>query len=109
MMKLFFDPALHRALTLRIAKYLHETDAAIARRIEAAPKGVPIALPEEMLLYEQALTMLVTEVLCNVASALRMVFGSEGDEKLAPIVAQAVAKAIQARGEMDQKRKERSS
>jgi hypothetical protein len=109
MMLLRFDQALHRALSLRIAKYLHDTDASIARRIESAPKGVPIVIPEACDLYEQALTMLVTEVLCNVAAALREVFGPEADGKLGPIVEKALAKATEARGQMDAKRKERSS
>lgn len=109
MMTLRFDKELHRALTLRVAKYLQETDAAIARRIASAPKDQPIALPEDAELYEQALTMLVTEVLCNVSQALRMVLGPGAEERVGTIAANAVAKATGARLEMDATRKGRAS
>jgi hypothetical protein len=110
MMTLRFDPKFYRALKLRVTQLLQETDSAIARRIENAPKGLAIAVPEAAALYEQALTMLVTEVFCNVSMALREVFGQgEGDEKFGPLVAQALAKAVAARQEMDAAQKERSS
>jgi hypothetical protein len=109
MLTLTFDKALHKALTKRVAEYLHDTDQAIARRLERLKQGETITgVPEASALYEQALVMLVTEVLCNVEMAVRRVLGGEED-RLAGIVAQAVAKAIQARGQMDETRKERAS
>lgn len=108
MIKLRFDKRLHEALTKRVAQYLQETDAAIARRIESAKEDLA-AFPESAELYEQALTMLVTEVFCNVAMALRTVFGPNGDDKLDGLVERALEKAVAARGEMDATRKERAS
>lgn len=110
MITLRFDKHLHAALTKRVAQYLQETDAAIARRIQNAKEDLAL-IPEASELYEQALTMLVTEVFCNVAAALKSV-GTDDlnlNARLRTIVDKAVYKAIAAREEMGAMRKERTS
>lgn len=108
MITLRFDKHLHAALTKRVAQYLQETDEAIARRIQNAKEDLAL-IPEASELYEQALVMLLTEVFCNVAAALRTGFGLAGDERLDGLVERALEKAIAARGDMDATRKERAS
>ena len=68
-----------RTIQERQSEILMAQDHQLADAIEATPEGQTPVIPDAPSLYEQALTMLVTEVLCNIALALRTVHGAHAD------------------------------
>ena len=103
MIKLTFSPTLAGALQRRVHELLHEVDQDLANRLAHAED--PLELPQELAIYEQALTMLTVEVLVNVTMALRMSFGPHGDSHFEPLVAEALRRTLEARDAADAKRK----
>lgn len=104
-MKLNLSAAFARAMQHRHSEILMAQDHQLADAIEATPEGQTPVIPDAPSLYEQALTMLVTEVLCNIALAMRAAHGAHADAKMKPLVEKALRLATEARDEVDAKRR----
>ena len=90
------------ALRHRHAELLYSIDRHLARRMS----DDAIRRIDDRALFERAMTMLVTEVLVNVAIAMRAL--RYDDHRLEAIVSGAFEAAVEAREKNDRTRRERA-
>jgi len=108
MIKLTFSPMFSAALQGRTGELLRRQDSAL---VDALAKHKPgdAEVPGAPELYEQALTMVLVEVLANLTMALRNVFGEHADAHMDALFEEAKRRMVEARATMDGKAQQRKA